>query len=241
MSGDAEDRDVPDLRLPLLGVAAWAGGLVGHLLPAGITVALAAGAVVGLLVVRTRVPAGRALTLCGLLLVFAAVAASAVLRQEQVEHNPVAALADEHAVATLELTVTADPRVVEGRYAEQVLLRARVTQVAGRGRVHALGTPVVVLADGGWAGVELGSRVRTVGRLSPADGQGVAAVVSVHGGPELIGRPGVWWRGADAVRESLRDSVAHRPPASVRWSRPWWTATTRGSTRTSPTTSARPG
>jgi competence protein ComEC len=213
VSGDAEDRDVHDLRLPLLGVAAWAGGLAGHLLPTGITLAGVTGAVGGLLVVRTRLTVGRALTLCGLLLVFATVAASAVLRQEQVEHNPVAALADEHAVATLELTVTADPRAIQGRYAEQVLLRARVTEVAGRGQAHALGTPVVVLADDGWAAVELGSRLRTVGRLSPADGQGVAAVVSVHGGPELLGSPGVWWRGADAVRQSVRDSVAHRPPS----------------------------
>ena len=213
MSDDAPDRDVPDLRLPLLGVGAWAGGLAGHLLPAGLTLAVGACAAVALLVVRTRVSAGRALTLCGLLLVFVAVAASALLRQQQLERNPVASLAGEHAVATLELTVTADPRVVEGKYAEQLLLRARVTEVAGRGQVHVLGIPVVVLADDGWAEVRLGSRVRTLGRLSPADGQGAAAVLSVHGAPELIGGPGMWWRGADAVRESLRASVAHRPPS----------------------------
>ncbi len=213
MSGDAEDGGVPDLRLPLLGVAAWAGGLAGHLLPPGATLAVVAAALAGLLVARARLGARRGFTLWGVLLVFAAVAAGAVLRQAQVEHNPVAALADEHAVATLELSVTSDPRVVEGRYAEQVLIRARVNRVAGRGRAHSLGTPVVVLADDGWAGVELGSRVRALGRLSPADGHGVAAVVSVHGGHELLGRPGVWWRAAAAVRESLRDSVAHRPPS----------------------------
>jgi competence protein ComEC len=213
VSGAAEERDVPDLRLLLLGLAAWAGGLAGHLLPLGLTAAGVLAAVVGLLVVRTRISAGRAVTWCGLLLVFAAVAASAVLRQEQVERNPVATLADEHAVATLELTVTGDPRVIEGKYAEQVLLRATVTEVAGRGQVHVLGTPVVVLADKGWQGVGLGSRLRTLGRLSPAEGQGVAALVSVHGVPELLDGPGPWWRGADAVRHSLRDSVADRPPS----------------------------
>jgi competence protein ComEC len=67
-----------------------------------------------------------------------------------------------------------------------------------------------VLADEGWTEAELGSRVRTVGRLSPADGDGVAALVSVHGAPDLLERPGVWWRGAGAVRESVRGSVAHR-------------------------------
>jgi competence protein ComEC len=213
VSGAVEGRDVPDLRLPLLGLAAWAGGLAGHLLPLGVTAAGVAAAVAGLLVVRTRISAGRAVTSCGLLLVFAAVAASAVLRLEQVERNPVAALADEHAVATLELTVTGDPRVIQGRYAEQVLLSARVTEVAGRGQVHALGTPVVVIADTDWAGVELGSQLRTIARLSPADDQGVAALVSVHGVPELLHAPGAWWRGADAVRQALRDSVADRPPS----------------------------
>jgi competence protein ComEC len=213
VSDDPERPDLPDLRLPLLGVAAWLGGLAGHLLPVAVSGAGVAGGLAGLLVLRRRLTTGHAVTLCGVLLAFAAVAASAVLRQAQVQHNPVAALAGEHAVATLELTTTSDPRVVTGRYADQVLLRARVTEVSGRGRVHALDTPVVVIADDGWAGVELGSRLRTLGRLSPADGQGVAAVVSVHGAPELLQRPGLWWRGADAVRESLRDSVAHRPPS----------------------------
>ena len=125
MSDDPEHPDLPDLRLPLLGVAAWFGGLAGHLLPADVSGAGVACGLVGLLVLRKRLTTNRAVTLCGVLLAFAAVAASSVLRQAQVDHNPVAALAGEHAVATLELTVTSDPRVVDGRYAEQVLLRAR--------------------------------------------------------------------------------------------------------------------
>jgi competence protein ComEC len=213
VSDETEERGGADLRLPLLGLAAWAGGLAGHLLPVLATMAGVAGAVVGLLMVRRRLRGRGAVTLGGLLLVFVAVAASAVLRQQQVEDSPVAALAAQRAVATLELTVTADPRVIEGRYADQVLLRGRVTEVDGRGRVHRLGVPVVVLADEEWTEVELGSRVRTVGQLSPADGDGVAALVSVHGAPDLLDRPGVWWRGAHAVRESVRESVAHRPPS----------------------------
>ena len=89
MSPDLDVRDVSDLRLPLLGLAAWAGGLAGHLAPTVLTLSVVAGAVAGLLVVRTRMSAGRVLTWCGLLLVLAAVAASAVLRQQQVEQNPV--------------------------------------------------------------------------------------------------------------------------------------------------------
>jgi competence protein ComEC len=213
VTGEADERVVPDLRLPLLGVSAWAGGLAGHLLPAGATAAALVGAVVVLLAVRTRIGPRCALTACGVLLVFAAVAASAVLRQQQVERNPVATLAGERAVATVELTVTSDPRLIEGRFAPQVLLRGRVVEVDGRGRAHTLDTPVVVLGDQSWLQVELGSRVRARARLSPADGQGVAALVSVSGAPEQVAGPDTWWRGAGAVRESLRESVAHRPPS----------------------------
>ena len=213
MTGEAEERAVPDLRLPLLGVSAWAGGLAGHLLPTGVTAAAVVGSVAVLLAVRTRVGPRPALTACGVLLVFAAVAASAALRQQQVEHNPVATLAAERAVATVDLTVTSDPRLIEGRFGSQVLLRARVTEVVGRGRAHTLDTPVVVLGDEPWQQVELGSRLRARGRLSPADGQGAAAVVSVSGTSERLAGPDAWWRGASAVRESLRESVAHRPPS----------------------------
>ena len=213
MTDAADPRETTDLRLPLLAVAAWAGGLAGHLLPIVATAAVVSGAVVCLLVGRTRIGVGRVLTLGGVLLVFTSVAVSTVLRQQQVERNPVAALADEGAVATVQLQVTADPRVIQGRFGSQVLLRARVTEIAGRGRVHALDTAVVVLGDDSWHAVELGSRVRALGRLSPADGEGVAAVVSARGPPERLVGPDVWWRGAGAVRESLRASVADRPPS----------------------------
>ena len=213
MTDAAEPRETADLRLPLLAVAAWAGGLAGHLLPVGATGVALSGAVVCLLVGRTRIGAGRALTLGGALLVFAAVAVSGLLRQHQVEHNPVAVLAEEGAVATVQLQVTADPRVIQGRFGSQVLLRARVTEVAGRGRVHALDTAVVVLGDDSGLAVELGSRVRGLGRLSPADGEGVAALLSARGPPERLAGPDVWWRGASAVREAIRASVADRPPS----------------------------
>jgi len=37
-------------------------------------------------------------------------------------------------------------------------------------------------------------------------------VLSARGPPEVVAAPDLWWRGAAAVRASIRDAVAHRPP-----------------------------
>jgi len=202
----------PDLRMPALGLAAWLGALAGSLLGGRILAALpilVAGALLAGRPARARRRGGP--TAAALLLVLGAAAVAALLRQEQVARNPVAALARDGAVASLEATVTSDPRPVAGRYGDQVLVRITVHRVTGRGRTWELSVPVLVLADDGWSGVRLGERVRAVGRLEPARGADLAAVLHPSGGPRRRAGPGPWWRGADAVRRSLRASVAHRP------------------------------
>ena len=44
-----EPREVPDLRMPLLGLAAWAGGLAGRWWPWPVCLALLLGGLAGLL------------------------------------------------------------------------------------------------------------------------------------------------------------------------------------------------
>lgn len=198
--------------MPLLGVAAWSGGLLAR---GGTVTVLGVLLIAGLLllVLRRRTTRGRVLTATGLLLVAAAVATSGLLRLAHTAASPVAVLADEGAVVSATLTVTSDPRTVAGRFAEQVLLRATITEVAGRGDRHRLRAPVLVLADDGWGEVRLGSQVRVSGRLTTADDQGLAGLLLVRGQPEPVAGPDVWWRGAEAVRASIRDAVDHRPPS----------------------------
>jgi competence protein ComEC len=196
-----------------LGLAAWLGGLAGGVLTGRPLVALPALAgglllLAGLARVRPRVLP----TAAAVLLVLTAAAVTALVRQEQVTRNPVAALARDGAVASLEATVTSDPRPVAGRYGEQLLVRVTVHRVTGRGHTWELSVPVLVLADHGWSGARLGERVQVVGRLEPARGADLAAVLHPSGGPRRRAAPGPWWRGADAVRRSLRACVAHRPP-----------------------------
>lgn len=196
--------------MPLLGLAAWVGGLVAH---APWPVLTAAGAIaLGVLAIlhRRREVQG-VLTGAGVILVLAAVASSALLRHQQVQHNPVSALAGERAVATVVGTVTSDPRPTQSRFGEQVMLRIEVREVTGRGATHTLATPVLLIGGPAWLEVPLGARVRISGRLAPAEGDDLAAVLSAGRDPEVLAGPGVLWRGAGAVRDSIRDSVAHRP------------------------------
>ena len=193
--------------MPALGLAAWAGGLLGVLRPGWLPVAVAVSLALAAIVLR------RAPRLLGtwllLALVLVAVASLAALRGEQVGGGPVAGLADDRAAVTATLRVTSDPRERPGRFAPYVVVRGRVSAVTGRGRTWQVDTPAVVIGDGRWADVALGSTVRATGRLAPADGD-AAALLSTRGPPQTLSRPDAWWRGAAAVRASMRASVEPR-------------------------------
>ena len=200
--------------MPLLGLAAWAGGLAGLLWPNGLVVGVA---LVGgpLVVARRRPGAGRTRVVAAALLVFVAVGSVAQLRHEQVGHGPVAVLAEQRAVVHVVGTVSSDSRVLEGRFGQRIMLRLQVRQVTAAGATYRLSAPVLVLGDEGWRDVPLGTTVMASGRLDAADGSmggDLAAVLLGGSAPEVTKHPGIWWRGADAVRSSLRSSVDHRPP-----------------------------
>lgn len=208
---DDRARESPDLRMPMLGASAWVGGLIAHMAPWPVVAGLVAIAAAVLLGLRRRCEARTLLSAAAVLLVLAAVACSALVRQQQVADNPVSRLAEERAVATVVGAVASDPRLVRGRFGDQVMLRLVVRQVTGRGRSYTLRTPILLIGDLDWGAVPLGATVRASGRLGPADGSDLAGVLGGGRAPEVLAPPGVWWRGADAVRESLRNSVAHRP------------------------------
>ncbi|MGZ4446999.1 MAG: ComEC/Rec2 family competence protein [Nocardioides sp.] len=198
---------MPDLRMPLLGVAAWVGALAADL-PAPW---LAGGVVVGLAGLGLAT-AGRRLVVVAAVLVAGAACCSALVRDDQVHHGPVAALAADGAAVRVEGSVVSDPRRTTGRFGPQVLVRVEVHRVAARGSVLRLAAPVLVVADDSWRRVRLGSTVRATGLLSPADGGGdLAGLLGARGSPEVVASPDLWWRGAGAVRAAIRASVAGRP------------------------------
>ncbi len=199
----------PDLRLPLLGLAAWAGALVTYWRPAkpGWTLGLLLVASVLLVVTAVRRPARRRAAVTGLaaVVVATAVGAIAATQAAAVRDGPVAELARERALVTLTGTVTADPKRIPGRFGERVLVRVSV----GRHQ------PVLVFGDDDWERLVLKERVRFTGRLAPADDDDVAATATPRGPPERVADPGPGWRAAEAVRGSIREAVAHRPASQA--------------------------
>ncbi|MBZ5736699.1 ComEC/Rec2 family competence protein [Nocardioides mangrovi] len=200
-----------DLRMLLVAGAAWAGagasrwlGWWSVLVPAAALVPAWLGRRAAPSVVRT---------LAGALVVLAAVAAVTTARLEQVDHGPVRALAEDRAAVRLAGTVVSDPRLVESQFDDVVLVRLEVRQVTGRGSTTGVATPVLVLGDDGWLAVPLGATVTAAGTLGTADDRGLAAVLAARGPPTVVAAPDAWWRGAAAVRQSIRDAVAHRPAA----------------------------
>ncbi len=202
----------PDLRMPALGVAAWAGALVASVLAPPVSIGVTA--VVSATGIVAAVRQGSRL-LMALALVFAAVSAGALVRHERVTTDPVAGLAGQRAAVSASLVVTSDPRPVTGGFGDGVMLRGSVRTVTGRGSAYRVRAPVLVLAGPESAVVPLGATVQATGRLAPPRaGPGSAdlsAVLSVSGEPDVVSPPGMWWRAADAVRESLRGSVEHLP------------------------------
>ncbi|WP_240311514.1 ComEC/Rec2 family competence protein [Nocardioides houyundeii] len=235
-TGGSEVPRQRDLRMPLLAVAAWGGGLVGMTVAwSGLRLLLVLGVMLGVLLVlaaslrdrpgpgepgepgepaaRVGAPTrrtGGATVGCAALLLGLAVTMSAGARDLHTQQGEVAALARAGASVQARLTVLADPSLREGEFSDVVVVRALVTEVAGRGRVWRVRTPVVLLGDEEWLEVPLGATVRASGRLLAADGD-VAGLLRVRGGPEVLAEPDVWWRGAAVVRAGIRTAVADRP------------------------------
>lgn len=186
----------------MLGAGAWLGGIAAAVLPPWASLGLV---VLGLLVAVLS----RQAWAVGAAVAAAAVAGVALLGVGATTSGPVHDLASQRAMVTAEVTVTSDPRVSAGRFGDVVVVRGDVVHLVGRGDAWSVRSPVVVLADEGWQDVALGERVRVSGRLGPAD-DGAAALLSVHGDPEVVEGPDPWWRAAAAVRHSIRASVAPR-------------------------------
>ncbi len=195
----------------MLGAAAWSGALIAQAVAGWPLVGVVAGVAVVLAGVWWGAERALALTLTGLVVTATAVAGATAARELAVTSGPVAALADVGAVVDLEGSVVSDPRRVTGRFGDQVVVRLEARSVTGRGRTHELSTPVLVVGGREWAEVGLGAVVRTSGRLAPADEGDLAGILVSARPPDLLTRQDVWWRGADAVRATIRESVAHRP------------------------------
>src|SRR4051794_7203760 len=179
--------------MPSLGAAAWLGAVAATLTSGSVLLVVLAAALVvagGAGVAGRRHPG--VLQAIGALLLVAVTAGSiAALRAERVAHNPVATLADDGATVTVVGTVASDPHPVSATGhsfpgGAQVVWRLTVRQLTGRGRTIELRAPVLVMGGTDDGAAALGSTVRLRGRLVPADGRDLAALLEPSDGPELV-------------------------------------------------------
>lgn len=93
-----------------------------------------------------------------------------------------------------------------------VRVRVEVRHVVGRGWSGRARAPVLVLGPRGWAALDVGQVVRTVGRLVPTEpGDDVVALLVVPGAPELIGVPSPTASTVAALRDGLMTATADLP------------------------------
>jgi competence protein ComEC len=201
-----------DLRMVVLGAAAWAGALLAFLAPRWLGGAVLAAGLAALLLCRRR--GAPVWVLAGCLLAAGAVGAGSLVRLEATRHGPVARLAEQRAVVSLTARVVSDPLRREGRFGEYVLVRLEAEQVSGRGRSFATTARVLVVGDEDWAAVALGQTVEATGRLAPPDDLATAAVLSSGRRPEVVAPAGAVLDGAEAVRAAIRSSLAGSSPSA---------------------------
>ena len=76
-----------------------------------------------------------------------------------------------------------------------------------------LRSPVLALADSSWLDLKFGQRIRASGRLQPARGRDLAAVLLASADPQVTRAAVVVQRGVGAVRGGLVEAVAPLPEA----------------------------
>ncbi|NHC12633.1 DUF4131 domain-containing protein [Motilibacter sp. E257] len=224
-SGD-ETEQRPDFRLIPAAAAGWGSAALGLVLPAAGAVIVAVGAGVaatGCAVLAWRGHRRRVwpTVAAAALLVAAAATAVAALRAAPLRSGPLPELAARSASAEVELVVTGDPQrhepKVKGMRRSEVLVvvPARAEVVTARGVRLELRVPITVLtSEEAWLPLLPGQRARASGRLAtPRPGDAVAATISVHGGPTLLGDPGLLQRVAGVLRAGLRDAADGLAPA----------------------------
>ncbi len=130
----------------------------------------------------------------------------------------IGALAEQRSSVLVEAVVETDPRRVSARAdqlgeGEQVVLRARLTTLTGRGFHSSSAAPILLVGDVSWAQVQWQEQIRARGRLAPAaPGEEVVAVLRASGPPELLVEAPLVARWAAYVRERFRAAMARLPP-----------------------------
>jgi len=131
--------------------------------------------------------------------------------------GPVADLAAQGAVVTVEGRLGDGRQVVAGPGGPVWFAPLTLQRIDGRGQAWSAGSLVEVSATGdrldAWRRVSPGATVQALVKLSSSDDPSISAWASARGSPELIAAPNPLDAAINAVRAGLRQSVAGLPEA----------------------------
>lgn len=192
-----------DLRLLPAVLAAWSAAWCGTRIGADAALfsgSVAAGLGIILTLVGIRVARSALLPAVCLFCVSGVMVAAGVHGVERVQ-GPVAQTIAASSMVSVVILVRGAPHLVgAGRDMSgadavgsadapgRVVVDAVLVEAAADGQRFAAATPIVVLADPGWAEIKVGQYIATAGQLKPAGpGQDVAAFLSVRTAPRVVG------------------------------------------------------
>jgi len=201
-----------DLRMPVIGVIAWASAIATARQPWLIIVT---GVV--WLVILAHVPWRRRLgaaTVLGWLLICAASSTSTLLHARAASGGALSELASDGAQVQAMVKTVSSPKSHQGRFSDYITVRAQTRWVVGRGARHWTRAPVLIIAPESWSKVALGSTVEFKGRLQTAQGPDLAGVIRAQGPPQIIAAPSWVHTAAEGMRSAIRRSVAQADPVS---------------------------
>ena len=193
-----------DVRLVPAALFVWGAAVAGVWLTPPALVALCCGLVVlaGLLLVkaaRRAVPRSFLITAAIAVLLAAATAAHSAVSSSQRNDGPLAdAVRDGKSVVAI-MEVAGAPRAVSpagqagvaGRWAVPVI----ALEVTAGGQVLRSHAEIVVMGGGGWGAVAAGQRIRSTGKLRPADpGQSEAGILAASSAPVLQSAGFLGWQ-----------------------------------------------
>ena len=197
------------MALPALGACA-AAALATEARPRVTGVAALCLTILALVLARR---AHRALTIA--VVIIAGVCLMSAVRVGSVSSGPVAQAGRDRAVADVLMTLTSDPRIISTPRGDLVVVRVSIEQVDVRGHRSRTHAPVLVWADTAWKSFELGTTVRAVGRLGPADDSDTSATFDPSELVERRDSRAWWWVASARLRAGVSESVS------------WWSADTR--------------
>lgn len=134
--------------------------------------------------------------------------------------NPVAVVAADRGSATVDFTLSDDPRAVTGGAVPQptFVVRAKANRLLSASpgasplRIHGDVRLVVFGRGSAWGPLLPGQRVRAVGKLSPGEsGHLTAATLTTGSTPVVLGRPPWQQRAAGSLRVGLREAAGVVP------------------------------